>query len=79
MKHTFHVSQEVQQQMADAAAGISMASFLGVTLGDWETIINISVGLVGVIAGVLAAWWHFERIREVRRARRLRERAEQDA
>ena len=74
-------AQHVQQQIADAAAGVSVASFLGITLAEWETVVNIGVGMVGMIAGIAAAWWHIDRILEARRERRrkLAERVQENA
>lgn len=74
------LAQTTQQALADAGAAIPFAAFLGIALADWEIYVNIGVGMIGMVAGTAAAWWHIEKIRETRRARRqrVREDSEQD-
>lgn len=67
-----NIPQNVQETLADAAAGVSVAAFLGITLAEWEAYINIGVGVIGMVAGAAAAWWHIERAVEARRVRRQR-------
>ncbi len=51
--------------IADAAAGVSVAAVLGITLNDWDTIISITAGLVAIVAGICAAAFHLVRIHKL--------------
>jgi len=55
----------VAEKIADVGAGSSVAAFLGISLIQWDLVISIAVGLVAVVAGSLAAWFHALRIRAV--------------
>ena len=49
------------EQIADVAAGFSIATFLGLSMSDWDTLIHIIAGIVAIIAGVSAAVFHIAR------------------
>ena len=50
-----------QEQLADVAVGVSVATFLGITLVEWNTIVHIIAGLVAIVTGIAAAWYHIKR------------------
>jgi len=51
--------------LADSAAVGSIATFLGMSLADWDSIIHIVAGIVAIIAGITAAIFHIKRIRQL--------------
>lgn len=54
---------KVAEKIADVGMGSSVAAFLGMSLAQWDLVISIAVGLVALVAGSLAAWFHALRIR----------------
>lgn len=59
---------KVQQKadiVADVGAATSVITVLGLTLGQWETIVSICASAVAIIAGAAAAWYHLTRVRRL--------------
>jgi hypothetical protein len=58
-----------QEHLADVAAGGS--AFLAGTawIAEVEPFITALAGLVAIVAGVAAAWYHIERARQIRNRR----------
>jgi hypothetical protein len=52
-----------QEQFADAAVAVSVATFLGITLKDWNHIVHLVAGLVAIVAGLFAIAFHWKKIR----------------
>ena len=48
--------------IADIAAGGSVLTFLGLSLGQWNNIVHLVAGLVAIIAGGLAIAYHIRKI-----------------
>jgi len=48
--------------LADSAALGSIATFLGMSMSDWDVVIHLIAGLVAIIAGAAAAAFHIKRI-----------------
>jgi len=63
----------VEQKVADASAAGS--AFLAGTawIADVEPFITAAAGLVAIVAGAFAAWYHFERAAKMRADRLDRE------
>lgn len=57
-------------QIADAAAGTAIATWLGLSLGEWDAVIHIVAGIVAIIAGGAATWYHIRKGLEIERRRR---------
>lgn len=67
------MNQNVTQKAADGAAAGS-AFFAGSAwIADVEPFITAVAGIVAILAGAFATWYHFERAREMRRRRLERE------
>lgn len=67
------VSQHVmtaQQVAADTLAGVSVVSAGYAWLGTAHEVAQLVASVVAVVAGSAAAWWHIERIRDIRRERK---------
>lgn len=71
---TMNKEQAVEKGADVAAAG---SAFLAGSawIADVEPFITAAAGLVAVVAGGFAAWYHYERAAQMRR-RRLRDRSE---
>lgn len=54
-------------KVANTAAGGSIAMFMGLTLAEWDTVVSIGLGVVGMVAGCLAVAFHIMRMRALRR------------
>jgi hypothetical protein len=67
MKLKMSVESQVAQKAADGAAAGS--AFLAGTawVAEIEPIVTLTAGLVAIIAGAAAAWYHFERARYMHR------------
>lgn len=57
-------------QLADAAAGTAIATWLGLSLGEWDSIVHIVAGIVAIIAGGAATWYHIRKGMEIERRRK---------
>ena len=66
-------NEQTQQMAADTAAGVSVASAGYAWLGTANEVVQLAAGLVAIVAGAAAAWWHFERIKETRSRRAKRD------
>ena len=55
------------ERIADAAAGVSIITVLGLTLAQWNNIIHIVAGVVAILAGVAAIAYHIVKIRSLRK------------
>ncbi len=55
-----------KEQLADAAAGLSVATFLGLSLADWNELVHILAGVVAIVAGVAAATFHIARTKHLK-------------
>lgn len=58
------MNKNTTDQLADTAAGVSVVAF-GLTLAQWESIVSIGAGIVAIIAGAAAAWYHISRTRQL--------------
>lgn len=47
--------------VADYAAAGSIATFLGLSLTEWEVVVHLVAGVVAIVAGVAAATFHIIR------------------
>lgn len=67
----FHlnISEHAQTVSANAATAISGGGAVTSMMAANE-VIQIIAGCVAIVAGIAAAWWHFERIYDARRKRR---------
>lgn len=63
----------IEQKVADLSAAGS--AFLAGTawIAEVEPMITVTAGIVAIIAGALAAWYHFERAMKMRAERLDRE------
>lgn len=61
--------QVLTQKTADAAAAGSAFLAGSAWIADVEPYITTLAGLVAIIAGAFAAWYHFERAASMRRKR----------
>jgi hypothetical protein len=66
-KHKMSVQSEIAQRSADAAAAGS--AFLAGTawVAEVEPIVTLAAGIVAIVAGFAAAWYHIERARYMHR------------
>lgn len=51
---------EPAQRLADAGAAVSIA-FFGISLVEWNLIVQIIAGLIAIIAGSAAAYYHIRK------------------
>lgn len=65
MGATNRMTSKNLDQIADAGAAISIGTFLGLSLGQWETIVNIGAGFVAILAGGAAFWYHIAKTRQL--------------
>lgn len=56
-----------QEQIADVAVAVSVATFLGITLNEWNHIIHLIAGLVAIVAGLFAIAFHWKNIRTIKK------------
>jgi hypothetical protein len=69
--HRHSMLTQVHQQMAaDAGAAVSVAGASIAWLTTANEVVQLFAGCIAIVAGFGAAWWHFERIRELRRGRK---------
>jgi len=66
-----HISEHTQAVAAKTATAISGGGFL-TSIASANEVIQLIAGIVAVVAGVAAAWWHFERIYDARSKRRVK-------
>jgi len=64
-----HLSQEQITKVADAAAGTSIAGF-AISWAHAGEVVTVVAGVVAIIAGLAAAWFHIEGALARRRERR---------
>ena len=61
-----NVQEQVQQhaqQIADTAAATSIGAAGYAWLGTANEIVQLIAGIVAIVAGCAAAWWHIKKIR----------------
>lgn len=51
---------------ADYAAVGTIATFMGLSLADWEAVVHIAAGVVAIVAGIAAATFHIVRINQLK-------------
>jgi hypothetical protein len=61
--------QVVTERAADSAAAGSAFLAGSAWIAEVEPFITAVAGLVAILAGAFAAWYHYERAREMRRKR----------
>lgn len=62
--------EQATQRVADSAAAGSAFLAGAAWIADVEPYITAGAGLVAIVAGLAAAWYHFERAADLRRKRR---------
>lgn len=63
MEQPLSIKAETAQRIADAGAATSMATAAGLTLSQVNEIVQIVAGLVAIVAGMCAAYYHVTRAR----------------
>lgn len=63
------LKEQTMDRAADLAAVTSGASAVTAWFADIEPIIAAVAGLVAIVAGGFAAWYHFEKAMQVRKQR----------
>jgi hypothetical protein len=66
-----HISEHGQAVAAKTATIISGGGFV-TSMASANEAIQLVAGIVAIVAGVAAAWWHFERIHDARQRRKER-------
>lgn len=64
-----HITEHAQAVAAKTATGLSVGG-AGASLLVANEVIQIVAGIVAIVAGLAAAWWHFERIYDAHVKRR---------
>ncbi len=54
------------ERIADALAGGSIVTFLGLTLSEVDHIVSIGAGLAAILAGLCASYYHLSKARQRR-------------
>lgn len=65
------MTEHMQNVAAKTATAISAAG-AGTSLVAANELLQLVAGVVAIVAGVAAAWWHFERIYDARAERKRR-------
>ena len=66
--------RDTMTKLADAAAGTSIAGF-GLSLAAASEVVTLIAGIVAILAGLSAVWFHTEKALAVRQ-KRLRDQGE---
>lgn len=69
-----HLNPNAITKIADSAAGGAIALVAGVTIADVSDVVTIFAGIVAMIAGLAAAWFHIEGAIQKRRIRKKKNR-----
>lgn len=58
---------DIAVRMADTAAGGAIVTAIGLSIADIDHLVSIGAGVVAIIAGLCAAWYHWKKAREIGR------------
>ena len=58
--------QEVLDRAIDVAAAAATVTWFGLTLGEWESLVNILAGATAIFATGTAAVYHIARYRKLK-------------
>jgi len=54
------------EQIAEGAVAVSVGTFLGITLGEWDAIVHIGAGVVAILSGLAALIYYLHKIHLIR-------------
>lgn len=63
MEQPVSVKADAAQRVADMAAATSVLTVFGLTLSQLNELVQIAAGIVAIIAGVCASYYHLTRAR----------------
>lgn len=63
-------TEQIPRQVADGLAAASASAASLAWFADIEPLVTVLAGIVAIVAGSAAAWYHIERARELRRKRK---------
>lgn len=69
---SLQLSGHAQAVAANTATAVSGGGAV-ISLSSANEYIQLAAGVVAIVAGVAAAWWHFERIYDARKRRNKRD------
>ena len=63
MERQLSIRSDLAVRAADAAAATSIITVFGLSLSQWNELVQIGAGLVAIVAGCCAAYYHVTRAR----------------